>query len=69
MTCVAPLRTARPWEMVRRHRKQLILSALYRYGMAQVWDGSPLPFPGERRARFVLCRRDAGVPAGKVSAG
>ncbi len=32
-------------------RKQLILSALYRYGMAQVWDGSrkfPSPLLGSR---------------------
>jgi hypothetical protein len=36
MMCVAAKR-------VRRHRKQLILSALYRYGMAQVWDGCNFP--------------------------
>jgi hypothetical protein len=46
MTCVARIG---PRKGGRRLRKQLILSALYRYGMALVWDGSrklPSPTPG-----------------------
>jgi hypothetical protein len=55
MTCVAAKR-------VRPHRKQLILSALYRYGMARFGTGRAISLPSPGTAGILPAFSCAGGP-------